>query len=251
MTTQTRAPLDLSIVIPVYNEEAIVTEALQQLMGGLRRTPPMSGRTWEIIVSANGCVDDTIPRVRALMEDEPRLQLLESDEPNYGLALREGIRAARGTLVICDEIDLGDLDFYTRAIASIEEGGLDLVVGSKRLRESNDERPLFRRVASSGVTTLLRVATGFEGTDTHGLKAFRRQILLPVVERCIVDKDMFASEFVVRAHQNPRVRAGEIPVLVREKRPPSIRLMRRVPAVLRQLVVLAWVTRREHLREPR
>lgn len=251
MSTQTSAPIELSIVIPVYNEAAIVSEALQQLIDGLRSTPPMRDRSWEIIVSANGCVDDTVPLVRAMMDAEPRLRLLESDAPNYGLALREGIRAARGSLVVCDEIDLGDLDFYTRAIAAIEDGGLDLVVGSKRLRESNDERPLFRRVASTGVTTLLRLATGFEGTDTHGLKAFRREVLMPVVERCVVDKDMFASELVVRAHQNPGIRAGEIPVLVREKRPPSIRLMRRVPAVLRQLAVLAWVTRREQLREPR
>ena len=46
---------------------------------------------------------------------------------------------------------------------------------------------------------MLRVALDFRGTDTHGLKAFHRETLLPVVEACVIDRDLFASELVIRA----------------------------------------------------
>ena len=46
---------------------------------------------------------------------------------------------------------------------------------------------------------MLRIILGFRGTDTHGLKAFRRVALLDTVRACLVDKDVFASEFVIRA----------------------------------------------------
>lgn len=235
--------LDLSVIIPVYNEESIVVDSLIELMDGLDARAALKDLSYELIVSANGCVDQTVPLVRELQRRYPTLRLIESGEPNYGKALREGILASKGEIVICDEIDLCDLDFYERALAALEDQALDLVVGSKRLRSSSDQRPLFRRVASTGVTKLLWLATGFRGTDTHGLKAFRRERLLPIVQRCVVDKDMFASELVIRAHQSAMLRAGEIPVDVVEKRAPSVHLLRRVPTVLRQLVTLAWVTR--------
>jgi hypothetical protein len=63
-----------------------------------------------------------------------------------------------------------------------------------------------------------------------------------VVDKCVVDKDMFASELVIRASRS-QLRCTEIPVEVIEKRAPSIQLARRVPRVLRQLGTLAWVIR--------
>ena len=61
---------------------------------------------------------------------------------------------------------------------------------------------------------------GFRGTDTHGLKAFRRLALLDTVRACLVDKDVFASEFVIRADRGG-VTTKEIPVHIIEKRPPQ------------------------------
>ena len=78
-------------------------------------------------------------------------------------------------------------------------------------------RPLTRHAASLVYSGVLRVALGFRGTDTHGLKAFRRQRLKVVVDSCLVDKDVFASELVLRA-ERAGLRVVEIPVQVMEKR---------------------------------
>jgi hypothetical protein len=124
----------------------------------------------------------------------------------------------------------------------LETGRHDLVIGSKLIAGAMDERPLLRHAASLAYTTLLRTLLGFKGTDTHGLKAFRREPLLPIVQACLVDKDVFASEFVIRAYR-ARIRILELPVRVLEKRPPSINLFRRVPNVLKSLGRLTWAIR--------
>jgi len=171
------------------------------------------------------------------------VRLFSLGEPNYGKALKRGIQEARGEIVICDEIDLCDTDFYKRALALLEGDKADLVVGSKVLDNSSDERPLMRHVATLVINGMLRVSLGFKGTDTHGLKAFRRSALVPVVDACIVDKDLFASELVIRAERSNQVRIQEIPVRVLEKRPPSIHLFRRVPNVLKGIARLVVAIR--------
>ena len=89
---------------------------------------------------------------------------------------------------------------------------------------------------------MLRVALDFHGTDTHGLKAFHRETLLPVVEQCVIERDLFASELVIRTGRSG-MRVIEIPIRLDEKRPPAINLVKRVPNVLRGMAKLTYVIR--------
>jgi hypothetical protein len=161
---------------------------------------------------------------KELEAEHPHVRMLSVGAPNYGLAMKFGISEARGRYVICDEIDLLDTEFYARAMALLERSDTDLVVGSKAMVGSNDQRPLFRRAATRVYNGLLRAVCRYPGTDTHGLKAFRREALLETARRCRLDRDVFASEFVIRAHREGK-KVVEIPFAVREKRPPSIRLI--------------------------
>lgn len=239
----TEPQIDVSIVIPVYNEEGILSASVADLTEKLANQPGWKHR-YEIILSENGSTDGTVAMAEELMKRHPNLRLIRAGEPNYGLAMRKGILEARGNYVMCDEIDLCDVDFYVRAIAKLDEG-YDMVIGSKRLNPDSDKRPAYRKLATVVLNFMLRVFVGFKGTDTHGLKAFRRDRLLEVVGRCVVDKDLFASEFVIRA-ERMKYRVTEIPVTIVEKRPPSINLFKRVPNVLKNMVRLAWVIRVAH-----
>lgn len=228
----------ISIVIPVYNEEAIVEQAAAELVQGLNAR----GWDYEIIFAENGSRDRTQEILEAMCVKNPRLRWFHSERPNYGAALKAGIEKARGDLVICDEIDLCDLVFYDQAVPRLERREADLIVGSKAARGASDQRPLIRRAATRLHNGLLRVSLGFKGTDTHGLKAFRREKLLPVIGRCVVDMDVFASEFVVRAWREG-LEVREIPIQLHEKRQPSIHLFRRVPNVLKNVARLVYVIR--------
>lgn len=227
----------VSIVIPIYNEEAILRAAVVNLRDGLLR----NGIDFEILLAENGSRDATVSIARGLGDDYPDVRGLSTPEPNYGAALRAGILAARGEFVICEEIDLCNVPFHVEALTLLE-GGADLVIGSKLIGGARDQRPFSRHAASVIYTKTLQLLLGFPGTDSHGLKAFRRARLLPIVDACIVDRDVFASELVIRAY-----RAGldvrEVPTRVAEMRPPSVNLLRRVPHVVKNLIKLTWAIR--------
>jgi glycosyltransferase involved in cell wall biosynthesis len=237
VTAPSPAP-QLSIVIPVYNEETILVSAVENLVPRVRAL----GRSFELLLAANGCRDNTIPLARELSARFPEVKLLECPTPNYGAALKLGMLSAAGDIVLCDEIDLCDTDFYARALRVLDAGGADLVVGSKAMAGADDRRPLFRKAATRVINGMLRATLDFRGTDTHGLKAFRRVALLPVIHSCVVDKDLFASEFVIRA-QRSGLACMEIPVSLEEQRKPSIHLVRRVPNVLKNMARLVYVIR--------
>lgn len=236
---------DVSIVIPVYNEEGILREAVTDLRRNLEIVREDLGAPdlrFEIILAENGSKDRTVDLARGLADEMSDVRTFSLGEPNYGKALRQGILMARGELVICDEIDLCDVDFYRRALALLRARGCDMVVGSKAMRGARDRRPIMRRVATRVINGMLRVSLDFHGTDTHGLKAFRRSALLPVMQSCVVDRDMFASELVIRAERAGK-RIVEIPLNIKEKREPSVQLTKRVPRVLKNVAQLVWVVR--------
>ncbi len=228
----------LSVVIPVYNEESIIASAAEELRQGL----DARGLDYEIIFAENGSRDATPAILEELCANNPRLRWFHSETPNYGVALKAGILKAQGTYVVCDEIDLCDLTFYDAALPRLERGEADMVVGSKAAKGASDQRPLIRRAATRVHNKLLKVALGFQGTDTHGLKAFRREALLPVIQKCVVDMDVFASEFVIRAWRGG-LNVVEIPIQLHEKRQPSIHLFKRVPNVLKNVGKLFYVIR--------
>ena len=228
----------VSIIIPVYNEERILATSIAELRERLRAFP----WTYEILLAENGSRDRTVQLAREIAADAPEVQVHSLGEPNYGKALRQGLLRARGTYVVCDEIDLCDTSFYRGALTILEAGDADMVVGSKVMRGANDDRPLLRHVATLVLNRMLRVAVGFRGTDTHGLKAFKRDAITETINRCVVDKDLFASELVVRAGREGK-RVVEIPLRVAERRKPSINLVRRVPNVLKNLAKLTYVIR--------
>ena len=232
-------------MIPVYNEEGILREAISELLEGLEtvrlalQDPDLS---FEIIIAENGSRDRTVELAEHMASERDDVKMFSLGEPNYGKALKRGILEARGTWVICEEIDLCDPDFHRRALELLRHGDADMVVGSKAMKGASDHRPLFRRAATRVLNGMLRVALDFRGTDTHGLKAFHRETILPVVKQCVIDRDLFASELVIRAGREG-ARVIEIPIRLDEKRPPAINLVKRVPNVLRGMAKLTRVIR--------
>lgn len=242
-STQTTTPasqkvLGVTIIIPVYNEEVLLESAINELQQKLKDL----AWDYELLITENGSTDRSQEIIKELESKYPQIRGLHTNEPNYGLALRRAIKEAEGTYILCDEIDICDTDFYQRALAILKSEQADFVVGSKRHPDAQDRRPWIRRLATTVFNRLLNILLNFKGTDTHGLKAFRRQPLLSIVDQCIVDKDIFATELVIRAQQAGRS-VVEIPIELEEKRQTPIPLFRRVPKALRQMFRLVSVIR--------
>ena len=232
-----KAP-ELSIVIPIHNEESILREAIDQLRAELAE----ESWSYELILAENGSVDKTASIAAEIASQVDNVCTFSIASPNYGRALREGIDKSTGTFVVCDEIDLCNIDFYREAVGLLQTKQAQMVIGSKAMVGATDSRPWMRRLATRVMSGLLRVTLDFRGTDTHGLKAFDRRLLQPVVQACVVEQDLFASELVIRASRAD-IHVREIPVHSAEKRRTAIHVIKRVPRVVQGLVVLTYAIR--------
>lgn len=225
-----------SILIPIYNEEKILQESIDQYIGKLKKLKV----DFEIILSENGSTDNTKKILFNLKKKYKKLlKILTSNEPNYGLALKKAIISSKGKYIVCDELDLCNINFFKSSCLLLKSKKFDIIIGSKNHYLSQDNRPFLRRFSSKVFTKILNLLFAFKGTDTHGLKAFNRKII-PYVKKVKLDKDMFTTELVLRV-SNSNLSYNEIPVEIKELRETTIPLGKRVLKVLVQIVKLFFI----------
>lgn len=226
----------VEVIVPVYNEEGILES---QLVPILEILPP----EFLITVIENGSTDSTADLLQELEKKYPSLRSITLPDPNYGLAMKTGILAAEGDILIIDDLDVLDLDFWIQGLMLLRENNVDLVQGSKILAGKADRRPLIRKAATFSLTFLLRVLLGYRGTDTHGPKVVWRKAITDIPSQCKFELDMFPTEFVIRA-QRAGVNIREIPIHLREIRHTPLPLIRRIPRALRDIWLLHRTLRR-------
>jgi glycosyltransferase involved in cell wall biosynthesis len=227
-----------SVVVPVYNEASIVDTAAARMIAALE----CLGSDFELLICENGSTDDTAAIVHQHQARDRRIRLERLPTADYGGALRHGIHVCAHDRVVIFNIDFWSADFARAALAQLDD--CDMVVGSKVMDGAGDRRPAFRRLITRAFNRLLHLAFGFRGTDTHGMKAFRRAALERVLLRCVTSRSIFDTELVLRAERDG-LRIVEIPVNVREIRQPSYwAVARRLPEVTWNLWKLAAALRK-------
>jgi dolichyl-phosphate beta-glucosyltransferase len=192
-------PPELSIVLPVYNEELVLERSLGELFAYLDTLGP----SFEVIAADDGSVDRSLAILRAWAAREPRL-IVTGHAPNRGkgAAVRSGMALARGDLQVFMDADLStplcELPGFLGALGS----GYDVVLGNRRAPGSHIERrqPLLREWLGRGFTLLTRtfLAPGVQDF-TCGFKGFRREAAQAIFARSTLDGWAFDAELVVIA----------------------------------------------------
>lgn len=165
--------MDLSLVIPVFNEQDNVQPLLDEVRSVLD-----GDFDYEVIFVDDGSTDNTAARLAALRADNPRLRVLRhAENAGQSAALLTGLQAARAPWVATldgdgqnDPADIPDL--YALAQAG---NSLWLVTGWRHQRRDNWLKRLSSRIANSVRATLLGDATPDTGC---GLKLMRRETCL-------------------------------------------------------------------------
>jgi dolichyl-phosphate beta-glucosyltransferase len=215
---------ELSVVMPAHNESGFLDPALKDLISALRERD----LTFEVIVAENGSTDSTLTDAQASAAHEDALVVLSRPQADYGAAMRDGLLAARGDVVVVFDVDYFDPGFVDVVLPRLTApDGPAIIVGSKRAPGTHDRRPWPRRAITAGFSIVLRVGFGLHVSDTHGMKGMQRVTVEPIALRCRNGTDLFDTELVLRADR-AGLEIAEVPVTVEERRPSRTPIARRI-----------------------
>jgi len=164
--------MDLSVVIPVYNEE----DSISELSGWIEKVCSDAGLTYEMIFIDDGSSDTSWKVIRELSESKKNIRGLRFRR-NYGkaAALHTGFTESSGDVVITMDADLQDSpDEIPGLVKMIREDGFDLVSGWKKKRFD----PFIKRSTSRFYNATARLSSGIKLHDFNcGLKAYRSEVV--------------------------------------------------------------------------
>jgi len=182
----------ISIILPAYNEEANVEQAVEQVAAVAQQLE----MDHEIILVNDGSVDRTGEVAREIAQRIPNFQLIEH-YPNrgYGGSLKAGFAAATQELIAFtpadNQFDFSEIDML---LERLHEENADIVSGYRVDRQDN----FFRRLNGWGWNFLVRLMFGYLCRDIDcGFKLFRRELLDHI--KIVSDGAMIDTEFLAGA----------------------------------------------------
>lgn len=204
----------LTLVLPAYNEAERLPGALDELFGYLGRTGPAraGGRAaselgaWDVLVVDDGSTDQTAALVESRPEAAggpdgrpPRLRVLRIAHGGKGAAVRAGVMAATGDLVVFADSDMAtppdQIPLLTAALT-----GHDIALGSRVQPDGSDRRasqPLYRRVLGKAFHALAAAwVTGPVPDSQCGFKGFRREVGQDLFARQRITSIVFDAEII-------------------------------------------------------
>jgi dolichol-phosphate mannosyltransferase len=221
----------LSLVIPAFNEAAVIARAIAEAETALSR----HFAHFEVLVINDGSSDATAKEVRRVLSESPHTRLLQHRmNRGYGAALRTGFEAAQYELVAFTDADC-QFDLTDLAQLAPLTAEAPIVVGYRTDRKD----PWRRRFLSWGYNVMARTLLGTRVRDVDcALKVFRREVLsglLPAARGFFVN-----TEMMTRARQMG-LNVAEVPVTHRPRAGGASKVsLREVPRTARTLLAFWW-----------
>jgi len=165
--------MDLSIIIPLFNEE----ESLPELSAWIEKVVTQHGFSYEILMIDDGSSDNSWQVIKSLSENNHHIKGIKFQR-NYGksAALNEGFKAAQGDVVITMDADLQDSpEEIPELRRMIVEDGFDIVSGWKKKRYDNT---FTKNIPSKIYNGAARWSSGIKLHDFNcGLKSYRKKVV--------------------------------------------------------------------------
>jgi len=195
--------MQLSVIIPVYNEENTIREIL-------RRVQAM-GLAQEIIIVDDGSTDGTREILKGLNGKGPTRVVFHERNQGKGAAVRTGIKASTGDVLLIQDADLEyDPREYPKLLRPIREGIADVVYGSRFLGGARRPILFWNMVANKILTLITNVLYNNILTDMEtGYKVFRREVVedIPLHAKRFEFEPEFTAKILKR-----KVRIFEVPI---------------------------------------
>ncbi|HEY0868208.1 MAG TPA: dolichyl-phosphate beta-glucosyltransferase [Fimbriimonas sp.] len=236
----------LSVVVPAYNEE----ERLPRTLARLHEYYIAQDYAFDVTIVSDGSKDATGAVVRAFARDHPHFSLLEH-HPNRGkgYAVRQGVLAAKGEVVLFCDADLATPQEETEKLLPRIREGADVAIGSRPLRESKLEirQPWYREMLGRGFNKAVQMLAVRGIDDTQcGFKMFRREAAREIFRRCALDGFSFDIEALMIA-RDLGYRIDEVPIRWRHQEGSKVSVLRDGAKMLRDLLKLRLRGKRRRL----
>ena len=233
--------MDVSLVIPAYNESAIIPDTIRTVTARLAELT----ESYEVLVVDDGSTDGMAELVRACGDSRVRL---ERYTPNHGKgrAVRTGMLAAQGDILLCTDADLAyGVDVFQAILERFAAGNADLVIGSRRLGpDGYKSYPPLRLLTSKCFGLLVKLVSGLDYDTQCGIKGYRREAARKIYSRCTIDGFSFDFEVLMRADKLG-LKVEQLPVSVVNFRESKVNIVRDSYRMFRDLFRIRRTIRRE------
>ena len=202
--------MDISLVIPAYNESGIIMDTIQTVSARLAELTA----EYEVLIVDDGSTDGMAELVRGCGDPRVRLEGYASNR-GKGCAVRTGMLAVQGDLILCTDADLAyGVDVFAGLLERLRTGEADLVIGSRRIGgEGYKNYPPLRILMSKCFGLLSHMISGLPYDTQCGIKGYRRKAAEQIFSRCTTDGFSFDFEVLMRADKLG-LRVEQIPVSI-------------------------------------
>ena len=228
-----------SIVIPAYNEQARIENALREVVGCVRE----QGWDAEVIVVNDGSTDATARLVTEFAATAPEVWLIENPgNRGKGFSVRNGLLQAHGEIVMFTDADLSaPIVEAERLIRAIREGA-DIAIGSRWLESGRQthRQPWYRQFFGRCFNLVTRMVMGLPFADTQcGFKAFTRSAAQTVFQLETIERWGFDPEILFIALKR-RLKVVEVPVTWGHDARSRMSYLRDGMRMLQEMAIIRW-----------
>lgn len=230
--------LELSVVIPAYNEELRLPSSLERIRTYLAKR----GNSSEVIVVDDGSTDGTVQFVESQMAVWPQLRLLKNPgNRGKGYSVRHGIQEARGRIVLFTDADLSaPIEEADKLFAALAMH--DIAIGSRAIdrRLIQVHQPWTREWAGIIFNRIVRVVLGLKIEDTQcGFKVFNRERSQIIFNQQRVERFGFDPELLFLAKRHG-LSVAEVPVRWSNDPGTQVSLWYGIRAMFLEVAAIRW-----------
>jgi dolichyl-phosphate beta-glucosyltransferase len=204
--------LDLSIIIPAFNEESRLPKTLDSVIDYVQSRAYQT----EIIIVDDGSTDKTAAVVDTYRQKYASLRCISNGgNRGKGFSVRHGMLEALGEFALFSDADLSTpIEEADELLAAIRDQNFDAAIGSRAMDRSliQVHQSPIREMAGIFFNRMVQWILGIQFSDTQcGFKAFRRERARPIFEQQRIERFGFDPEILFLAKRNG-LRVAEIPV---------------------------------------
>ncbi len=220
----------LVIVIPAHNEEEIIEKTVKKVINFLENNK--MSFDWQLIVAENGSKDKTIEILKKIPKSK--------HFSYFSLEARSRDEAVKGAWQKIDsdyymfmDADLAtDINHIPELVSWLDKD-YDIVIGSRRLQESNVSRPIKRQMISFVFHSLMKLIFNLKVHDLQcGFKAINKKVRDNIVPKTKHSKEGFLDTEILVLASRRNFRIKEIPVKWEDSRESRFKISRTIKAVL-------------------